>query len=167
MSAAFDIVPAGEEHLPAILAIYNHEVAYSTAIWNDSPADLENRRLWWRSRTEAGHPVLVAVGEGRVLGYAGYGPFRPYDGYRDTVELSVYVETGARRMGIATALMQALENEARRRGVRVMLGGIAAENDASIRLHRRLGFVETARMPEVGQKFGRFLDLVFMQKILK
>ena len=156
-----------EEHLPGILAIYNREVAHSTAIWNDAPADLENRRAWWRSRAEAGYPVLVAVKDGAVLGYAGYGPFRPYEGYRETVELSVYVAEASRRMGVATALMTALEAEARKRGVHVMVGGIAAENEASICLHRRLGFVETARMPEVGRKFGRYLDLVLMQKILK
>ena len=119
-----------------------------------------------RSRVEAGHPVLVALRDGAVLGYAGYGPFRPYDGYRETVELSVYVAQDSRRMGIAGALMTALEAEARKRGVHVMVGGIAAENEASIRLHLRHGFVETARMPQVGRKFGRYLDLVFMQKIL-
>jgi phosphinothricin acetyltransferase len=157
---------AGEEHLPGILAIYNHAVEHSTAIWNDVLVDLENRRAWWRGRAEAGFPVLVAVEGDAVLGYASYGPFRAFDGYRQTVEHSVYVAEAARRRGAATALLRALETEARRAGMHVMLGGIAADNAPSLALHARLGFVETGRMPEVGQKFGRWLDLVFMQKVL-
>ena len=164
--AGFSVVRAGEAHLPGILAIYNHAVVSTTAIWNDAVVDLENRRQWWRGRTEAGFPVLVAVAAGEVLGYASYGPFRPFDGYRQTVEHSVYVAENARRRGVARALMGALEAEARRAGMHVMLGGIAGDNAASLRLHKELGFAETARMPEVGQKFGRFLDLVFMQKML-
>jgi len=160
------VVDAGEEHLPGILAIYNHAVVNTTAIWNDALVDLDNRRAWWRGRIEAGFPVLVAVEGEAVLGYASFGPFRAFDGYRQTVEHSIYVVEVARRRGIASALLAALEAEARRAGMHVMLGGIAADNEASIRLHRKHGFAETARMPEVGQKFGRWLDLVFMQKVL-
>jgi phosphinothricin acetyltransferase len=162
----FSILDAGEEHLPGIMAIYNRAVETTTAIWNDVVVDLENRRAWWRARTEAGFPVLVAAESATVLGYASYGPFRAFDGYRETVEHSVYVAEGARRRGAASALLQALEARARQAGMHVMVGGIAAENDASLRLHERLGFKETARMPEVGRKFGRRLDLVFMQKVL-
>jgi phosphinothricin acetyltransferase len=157
---------AGEEHLAGILAIYNHAVEHSTAIWNDALVDLENRRAWWRGRVDAGLPVLVAVEGDRVLGYASYGPFRAFDGYRQTVEHSVYVAEDARRRGAATALLCAIEEHARGRGMHVLLGGIAADNEASLRLHQKLGFTETARMPEVGQKFGRWLDLVFMQRLL-
>jgi phosphinothricin acetyltransferase len=131
--------------------------------------DLENRRQWWLGRTGAGFPVLVAVeaeaGE-NILGYASYGPFRAFDGYRQTVEHSVYVAESARRRGVASALLVALEERAKAQGMHVMLGGIAADNLPSLGLHRKLGFIETARMPEVGQKFGRWLDLVFMQKLL-
>ena len=137
----------------------------TTAIWNDTVVDLESRRQWWHARTDAGFPVLVAVeggvGVDSVLGYASYGPFRAFDGYRQTVEHSVYVAEAARRRGVARALLQALEARARAAGMHVMLGGIAGDNAASLRLHEALGFVETARMPEIGQKFGRFLDLVF------
>ncbi len=166
----FRVLEAEEAHLPGILTIYNHAVEHSTAIWNDVVVDLENRRQWWRGRTEAGFPILVAV-EGaaagdQVLGYTSYGPFRPFDGYRQTVEHSVYVAEAARRRGIARALMQALEARARAAGMHVLLGGIAGDNAASLRLHQELGFKETARMLEVGQKFGRYLDLVFMQKML-
>jgi L-amino acid N-acyltransferase YncA len=157
--------PAEERDLSVIMAIYNHAVVNTTAIWNDVIVDLENRRTWWRGRTEAGFPVLVADDDGAVLGYASYGPFRAFDGYRRTVEHSVYVAESARRRGIASALLLALEDEARQAGMHVMLGGIAADNEASLALHRKHGFTETARMPEVGRKFGRWLDLVFMQKV--
>jgi L-amino acid N-acyltransferase len=162
----FLVRAAGEAELPGILAIYNHAVEHTTAIWNDVLVDLENRRDWWRARTQAGFPVLVAVEGDAVLGYASYGPFRPFDGYRQTVEHSVYVAESARRRGVARALLQALETEARRAGMHAMIGGVAADNAPSLKLHQKLGFVETGRMPEVGQKFGRWLELVFMQKLL-
>lgn len=165
--AEFRVRAAEAGDLAGILAIYNHAVLHTTAIWNDALVDLEDRRAWWRGRVEAGFPVLVATdGMGAVLGYASYGPFRPFDGYRLTVEHSVYVAESARRRGVATALLRALEQEARAAGLHVMIGGIAAENAASLRLHERLGFAETGRLPQVGRKFGRFLDLVFMQKLL-
>ena len=163
-SPGFQVVDAAEEHLPGILAIYNHAVVHSTAIWNDALVDLDNRLAWWRGRTGSGFPVLVAVRDGEVLGYASFGPFRAFDGYRQTVEHSIYVAESARRLGAGSALLAALEERARRAGMRVILGGIAADNEPSLALHTKHGFVETARMPEVGQKFGRYLDLVFMQK---
>jgi L-amino acid N-acyltransferase len=163
--AGFRVLDAGEAHLPGILAIYNHAVVNSTAIWSDVIVDLENRRNWWRGRTEAGFPILVAVQGAAVLGYASYGPFRPFDGYRQTVEHSVYVAEAARRRGIARALLTSLEAYACAQGMHAMVGGIAGDNAASLRLHEQLGFKETARMPEVGQKFGRYLDLIFMQKV--
>jgi L-amino acid N-acyltransferase len=193
----FTIADAGERDLPGILAIYNHAVAHTTAIWNEQRVDLENRHVWWRSRIEAGFPVLVALagsaensspgtgeaesaqsaepGEGptpsatpasTVLGYASYGPFRPFDGYRLTAEHSVYVAETARRRGVARALLTALEERARAQGLHVLIGGIAADNEPSLRLHAQLGYHETGRLPEVGQKFGRWLDLVFLQKLL-
>ena len=166
MTSGFNVSEAGENHLPGILAIYNHAVAHSTAIWNDVLVDLENRREWWRARAQAGFPIFVAVADDDVFGYASYGPFRPFDGYRLTAEHSVYVAEGARRRGVASALLAALEEHARAAGMHMMVGGIAADNEPSLRLHKKLGFEESARMKEVGQKFGRFLDLVFMQKLL-
>ena len=163
---SFIIRPAGEGDVAGIMAIYNHAVVNTTAIWNDVVVDLENRRAWCRGRSEAGFPVLVAAEDSAVLGYGSYGPFRAFDGYRLTVEHSIYVAESARRHGIGSALLQGLERDARRAGRHVMLGGIAADNEPSLRLHARHGFVETARMPEVGQKFGRWRDLVFMQKVL-
>jgi phosphinothricin acetyltransferase len=160
------IRPAAEKDLEAILAIYNRAVAATTAIWNDNLVDLDNRRAWLAARRAQGYPVLVASVDGVVAGYGSFGDFRPFDGYRHSVEHSVYVAESHRRRGIASALILALIAEARQLGKHVIIGGIAADNTASIALHAKLGFVETGRMPQVGTKFGRWLDLVFMQKML-
>jgi phosphinothricin acetyltransferase len=162
----FIIRPAAEADLPAIREIYNDAVVNSVAIWNDAVVDLANRRQWFGARITQGFPVLVAAEGDGAIGYASFGDFRAFDGYRFTVEHSVYVADGARRRGAASALIAALVERARELGKHVMIGGIAGENEASIRLHRKLGFVESARMPEVGFKFGRWLDLVFMQRKL-
>jgi L-amino acid N-acyltransferase len=160
------IRPATETDLPAILAIYNDAVLNTAAIWNDAPADLDNRRAWFESRRARSYPILVAEVDGMVAGYASYGDFRPFEGYRFTVEHSVYVAETARRRGIATRLLQSLIEHARANGKHVMVGGVDADNAASLALHRKLGFAETARMGEVGRKFGRWLDLVFVLKAL-
>ncbi|MDZ5453930.1 N-acetyltransferase family protein [Labrys sp. ZIDIC5] len=160
------IRPATPDDLPDILAIYNDAVLNSTAIWNWNTVDLANRQAWFDLRRSQGYPILVADAEGTAIGYASYGDWRPFDGYCHTVEHSIYVAGSARRRGAGAALLDALIGTARDAGKHVMLGGIEAGNEPSLALHRRFGFTETARMPEVGQKFGRWLDLVFMQKTL-
>jgi L-amino acid N-acyltransferase YncA len=160
------IRPATEADLPAILAIYNDAVINTAAIWNDDIVDLDNRVAWFRTRTGQGFPVLVAVVGETVLGYASYGDFRAFQGYRFTVENSIYVATSARGKGAGSALLSALVDAAKEQGKHMMVAGIEAGNDVSLRLHEKQGFVETARMPELGFKFGRYLDLVFLQKTL-
>jgi phosphinothricin acetyltransferase len=157
---------ATEADLPDILAIYNDAVAHSTAIWNETLVDLEDRRGWFEERQRRDFPVLVAEENGRVVGYASFGDFRPFEGYRITCEHSVYVAEDARRRGVGTALVAALIEEARRQGKETMVGAIDAANADSIGLHEKLGFVEVGRLPGVGTKFGRRLDLVLMQKVL-
>ena len=157
---------ANEADLPGILAIYNDAVLNTTAIWNDTPADLASRRAWLKDRRSRGYPVLVAREGADVLGYASFGDFRPFEGFRISVEHSVYVAQAARGRGLGRKLVEALFEPARALGKKVMIGGITAGNDASLALHARLGFVETGRMPGIGTKFGRRLDLVFVQKEL-
>ncbi|MFN8831544.1 MAG: GNAT family N-acetyltransferase [Labrys sp. (in: a-proteobacteria)] len=158
--------PASVADLPEILAIYNAAVSTTTAIWNWHPVDLANRRAWFDARAAQGYPILVAEIEGRVAGYASFGDWRAFDGYCHTVEHSIYVDEAFQRRGIGRALLAALIERAIGLGKHVMLGGIEAGNAPSLALHRAFGFVETARMPEVGRKFDRWLDLVFMQKTL-
>ena len=157
---------ANEADLPALLAIYNDAVENTLAIWNETLVDLENRREWLKARNRDGFPVLVAEREEQVVGYASYGPFRPFEGFRHSSELSVYVASDARGGGIGRALLAKLVEEARERKVHVLVAGIEAGNTASIALHKSQGFEDSGTLKQVGQKFGRWLDLTFMQKIL-
>lgn len=150
----------------AIAAIYNQAVRTTTAIWNDAEVDEANRGAWLADRQAAGFVVLVAEREGAVIGYASYGPFRAFDGYRFSVENSVYVAGSAQGEGVGRALMATLIERAKSAGLHAMIAGIEAENRGSIGLHASLGFREAGRLPEVGVKFGRWLDLVFMHLTL-
>ena len=162
---------AGEADLPAILAIYNDAVANTTAIWNDALVDLENRRIWWRARRDAGFPVIVAVESGErsdeVLGYASYGPFRAWPAYKYTVEHSVYVDARFRGQGVGRRLLEAVIAAAEGQDYHVMVGGIDASNSVSIRLHESLGFELSGIVKQAGFKFGRWLDLALYQLILR
>jgi len=167
MNKSLSIRDAGEGDLAAILEIYNDAVAHTTAIWNDTLVDLENRRAWLALRRSQGFPVLVAVaGDGAVVGYAAYGDWRPFDGYRYTVEHSVYVHQARRGAGVGRLLLVALIDRARAAGKHVMVAGIDATNEASIALHEKLGFRRSGLIEQVGRKFDRWLDLVFMDKRL-
>ncbi|TDX82427.1 phosphinothricin acetyltransferase [Neorhizobium sp. R1-B] len=154
---------ATEAHLPIIMEIYNDAVANTTAIWNDVLVDLQNRKEWFAARKAKGFPVLVAELDGKVAGYASYGDWRAFDGYRHTVEHSVYVHRDARGGGIGRLLMQELIARAASNGMHVMIAAIESENDASIRLHEKLGFRIAGKFSEVGTKFGRWLDLTCME----
>ncbi|WBL78543.1 N-acetyltransferase family protein [Bradyrhizobium xenonodulans] len=149
-----------------VLAIYNYAALNTTAVWTDGPVDLESRREWISARQQAGYPVLVAMKGRDVVGFASFGDFRPLPGYRHTVENSVYVDERHHRAGIGRSLVAALIERAMALDKHTMIAGIEAANAGSLALHASLGFAEVARMPEVGCKFGRWLDLVFMQKRL-
>lgn len=158
---------ACDADLPGIVEIYNDAVLNSTAIWNDHAVDLENRRAWLAERQSEGYPVLVAVDEQQqVQGYASFGRWRPHDGFRNTVENSVYVRDDQRGAGIGRALMRELVSRARQAGKHVMVAAIESENRASILMHQQLGFIHVGQMRQVGCKFGRWLDLTYMQLIL-
>ncbi|MBH3427578.1 GNAT family N-acetyltransferase [Pseudomonas alkylphenolica] len=161
-----DAVPAD---LPGIRDIYNDAVLNTTAIWNEQPVDLANRQAWFDARQAQRYPILVAVATtdpAQVLGYASFGDWRPFEGFRHTVEHSVYIRSDQRGNGLGPLLMQALIERARTRDKHVMVAAIESGNAASIRLHERLGFTLNGQMPQVGVKFGRWLDLTFMQLIL-
>ncbi|MBI5520583.1 MAG: N-acetyltransferase [Desulfovibrio sp.] len=157
---------AEEADIQGILEIYNHAVTHTTAIWNETRVDHADRAAWLALRRASGHPVLVAEEDGRVLGYASYGPWRAFEGYRHTVEHSVYVREDCRGKGTGLALMRALIHRAREQGLHVMVAGIEAGNEPSLRLHEKLGFRREGLLKEVGTKFGRWLDLAFLSLIL-
>ncbi|MBO9626128.1 MAG: N-acetyltransferase [Microbacterium sp.] len=152
--------------LETIAEIYNDAVIHTTAIWNETVVDVDDRAVWLAERLRAGFPVIVASDETGVLGYASFGHWRAFDGYRHTVEHSVYVRGDQRGRGIGKALMIELIARARARGTHVMVAAVESGNLGSIVLHERLGFVETGRLPQVGAKFGRWLDLTLLQLTL-
>lgn len=157
---------ASIEDIPEILAIYNEVIQNSTAVYCEDPVSLDERLNWYRARTALAYPILVAEHDGVVAGYASFGDFRNFPGFRHTVEHSVHVAAGFRGRGIGTALIEALLPLARALDKHVMVAGVDASNHSSIQLHKRLGFVETGCMPEVGRKFGRWLDLLWLQRKL-
>lgn len=157
---------AAEPDLPRILAITNQAIAETTTTFNLTPITLAARRSWMSERQQAGFPVLVAEVDGAVAGFGTFGPFRPWEGYLHTVEHSLYVDPAMQGRGCGKALLAALIERARARGVHVMVGGLDGDNARSMRLHEKAGFIEVGRMPEVGRKFDRWLDLVLIQKVL-
>ena len=161
-----DIRDARDEDLDGVLAIYNDVIASSTAIYTETPVTLDDRRQWWQARIAQGYPVLVAVDGSDVVGFASFGDFRAWPGYRFTVEHSVHVRSDRRGHGIGSALMRPLLARATALGKHVMIAGVDASNEPSLRFHERLGFVRAAHLKEVGFKFGRWLDLVFLQRPL-
>jgi L-amino acid N-acyltransferase YncA len=153
--------------VPAITAIYGHEVRHGTASWEYEPPDEEEMRRRVTGLLAAGYPYLVAEVDGALAGYSYAGPFRTRAGYRYVVEDSIYVAPGWQRRGIARLLLTAVIEEATRRGFRQMVAVIGdSRNEGSIALHRALGFAHIATFPAIGLKFGRWLDSVQMQRAL-
>jgi phosphinothricin acetyltransferase len=150
--------------VPAIREIYNEVLTNTTAIYDDVPVSLEDRQAWTKSRLDAGFPVLVAQDEGQVIGFSSFGTWRPRTGYRDTVEHSVHVRVDRRGQGVGRRLVEALFPLAQAQRRHVMIGHIDAEATASLALHEKLGFRRVGHFPEVAQKFGRWLDLIAVQR---
>ena len=148
---------------PEITAIYNHVLLTSTAIYNDQPVSVDDRLAWWHARQAQGFPVLVAFEAGSVLGFASFGDFRPWPGYRFTVEGTVHIHESARRHGIGKLLLAELIRRATLAGKHVLIAGVDSENQASLNFLRRSGFEPVAHLREVGYKFNRFLDLILLQ----
>lgn len=162
-----------ERHAQAILDIFNDAIATSTALYDYQPRTLESMGPWFETKRR-GHaalgpfPVLgLEDGQGRLMAFASYGTFRAFPAYKYTVEHSVYVHRDHRGQGLGRQLMQHLIAAARRNGVHALIGGIDASNAGSIALHQGLGFRHAGTLPQVGFKFGRWLDLAFYQLLLE
>ncbi|WP_289035382.1 GNAT family N-acetyltransferase [uncultured Roseibium sp.] len=155
------------EDLPGLLDIHNHAVRNLTAAWTDEVDTLEDRKNWLDKRRSDGEPVFVSVDEqGQVLGYGYYGSFRTRSGYRHTVEHSIYVAEGAQGKGVGSALLTRLIEEARQAGYHVLVGAVDGENKGSLAFHEKHGFETSVRLPQVGTKFGRWLDLFLVTLVL-
>lgn len=171
MAVTWVVRDAREGDAAAIAAILNDAIGHSTAVWDETPVDVAGRLAWLEDHRRPGCAVLVATDaraghRGEVLGYGAFGPWRAREGYRHTVEHSVYVRADQRGRGIGRTLMGALVDRARTEGLHVMVAGIESGNAASIRLHESLGFTHVGHLPQVGAKFGRWLDLDFLQLVL-
>lgn len=164
-----EVRPATEADLPVITRLFNALIPVDATAWREHLADAPEMAGWWAQQVAAGHPVLVAVVDERVVGYATWTTFRGGDrlpGYRATVEHTIHVAADAHGRGVGRALLEALVTEARERGLHVLVGAIDSGNTGSLAFHHALGFTEVGRMPEVGRKFDRWLDLVLVQRIL-
>jgi len=154
------------EDIPTLLEIYNDIIINTTAVWHEEPHTLAMRQDWFALKKEQGFPVFVAEENKEVIGFSTIGPFRPWFGYRYTVENSVYVATKSRGKGVANLLMPPLIVASKQLGLHAIVAGIEAGNEVSIALHEKFGFIEVAHFKEVGFKFNRWMDLKFLELIV-
>jgi len=158
--------PATSADFPAIMAIWNPLIRATTVTFSTEEKTPESLAEMIDSRRRAGHAFLVAERAGVVMGLATYAQFRGGNGYVHAFEHTIILAPQAQGKGVGRDLMAAIEAHARAAGGHVMVAGISGENTAGLAFHAALGYVETGRMPETGRKFGRWLDLVLMQKTL-
>lgn len=161
------IRPATTNDLENILAIVNHAILHSTANYNYEIQTLEIQKQWFEDKQSKKMPVIVADYNGKAIGFATYGSFREKIGYQFTIEHSVYVTDDFIGKGIGKLLLTELIKLAKEQGFHNMIGAIDAENLGSIAFHEKFGFKVAGTIREVGYKFDHWLDLVFMQLILK
>jgi L-amino acid N-acyltransferase YncA len=157
---------AVEADLPVILDIYNDVVVNTTAVYSEKPHTLQMRADWYLDRVNNGFPVYVAELNGDITGFCSFGHFRAWPCYRYTAELSLYVAENYRGRGISKIMLQALIDRAQEMNIHALLAGVSADNQISVNLHRSFGFGEVAHFKEVGYKFGRWLDLKFLELLL-
>lgn len=156
-----------ERHAAAILAIFNDAILTSTALYDYHPRPPESMVTWFQAKAAGGFPVIgVEDSDGTLLAFGSYGTFRAWPAYKYTVEHSVYVHKDHRGLGLGKLVMEQVIAAARQNGLHAIMGGIDATNSSSIALHERLGFKHVGTLPQVGFKFGRWLDLAFYQLLL-
>ena len=159
------IRPATPADAAATAAIYNEEVTGSTVTFDLVTRTDEEQAQWLRARAGA-HEVVVAEVDGEIAGFASLSAFRDRPAYRTTVEDSVYVHRDHRGRGVGRALLGEILRVAEARGFHCVIARIVGGHEASISLHRALGFEHVGVEREVGRKFGRWLDVVLMQRML-
>jgi phosphinothricin acetyltransferase len=155
-----------DTHSRPILDIFNHAILHSTALYDYHPRPTESMRSWFETKRRGSYPVIGAVEDGVLVGFATYGIFRERPAYKYSVEHSVYVHHEHRGRGVGLELLRRLIRCAETQGYHLMVGGIDAENVASIRLHEKLGFTHAGTIREAGFKFGKWLNLAFYQLVL-
>ncbi|MDY6321992.1 MAG: N-acetyltransferase family protein [Succinivibrio sp.] len=158
-----------ESDLPAITEIYNAEILNGTATFDCAPKSLDDRLKWLHEHNRGNHPLLTALSDdgSQVLGYASLSPYGTKDAFTSTVELSVYVSPKARRSGTAFELIKALISKVQGDGVtHLIISVITSGNEASVKLHQKLGFAFCGTIPEIARKFGVYLSVdIYVLKI--
>jgi len=149
--------------LPGILAIYNEVIRNSTAVYSESEFNAERGAAWFDAKAAQGFPFVVVRDASGVTGFGTFGDFRAWPCYQFSVEHSVHVRADRRGAGIGRAIVRDLIERATTMGKHLMIAGIDADNVASIKLHETLGFAAVGHLHEVGFKFGRWLDLKFLE----
>lgn len=149
-----------------ILPIVNYAILNTTAIYDYAPRTLADMEQWFSAKQQGNFPVLVAIQNDIIVGYASYGHFNVKEGYKYSVEHSVYVAEGHSGKGIGKLLLATLIQHAKKQGLHTMIGLIEADNKDSIAFHEKFGFVKTGVLKQVGYKFNRWLDVQYMQLIL-
>ncbi|ESK53811.1 GNAT family N-acetyltransferase [Acinetobacter tjernbergiae] len=165
LNSSYQIRFATMDDLGQILAIYNHQILTGTANWNDQAVTSEQYQQRFQDMQQQQFPMIVVEDQhnDKIAGYAYYSAFRAISGYRQSIEHSVFVDPQYARQGLGKALMQQLIHLAAQQHMHMMIAAVDSENTGSIILHEQLGFVQTGYMPQVGQKFGQWRDLVWMQ----
>lgn len=158
---------ATSDDLVKILDIVNHSILHTTANYNYEIQSIETQTKWFEDKKDKNYPIIVADYNGVVIGFGTYGMFREKIGYQYTVEHSVYITEEFIGKGIGSLLLNELIRLAKEKGFHVMIGAIDADNSGSIAFHEKFGFEVCGTIREVGFKFDHWLDLVFMQLILK
>lgn len=157
-----------DQHADAILEIFNDAILHSTALYDYKPREPQSMVGWFDAKKNGGFPVIgIEDNGGRLLGFGSYGPFRAWPAYKYTVEHSIYVHKEYRGQGLGRILLCELIVAAGKNDLHTLIGGIDATNTGSIKLHEKLGFKHVGTLPQVGFKFGRWLDLAFYQLLLK
>jgi L-amino acid N-acyltransferase YncA len=164
-----NIRDAADPDAAVINAIYNATVSTTTVSWTEKHESLGTREAWLAAQRRLGNPVLVALRDDRVVGFASYDDFRDaakWPGYRFTVEHTIHIHAEHQGDGFGGALLDALVARATAAGKHVMIGAVDGGNAGSIRFHERHGFAVMGRLAQTGFKFGRWLDLVLLQRML-
>ena len=157
-----------DRHAEAILGIFNEAILNSTALYDYQPRTMESMVKWFEAKRQGGFPVLgLEDTQGQLLAFGSYGTFRAWPAYKYTVEHSVYVHHEHRGKGWGREVMRALIAQAQQHQLHAMIGAIDATNLASRALHESLGFQHVGTLPQVGFKFGRWLDLALYQYTLQ
>jgi len=165
---AYIIKDCTEEQLPEIMAIFNDVIVNSTALYEYKPRTASSMQSWYAAKRKGNYPIIGAFdNNGVLLGFASFGSFRDYPAFKYTVEHSIYIKSDARRQGLGKILLKKIIENAEAQGYHILVAAIDKLNMQSIKFHERAGFIYCGEIKESGYKFGKWLDLVFYELILK